>query len=58
MNCCICHKEIADCWPPLCESEDCEENFRLECVYNEWAKEQVKRDEMPKGGYANNQSAN
>ena len=42
MNCCICHKEIADCSPPLCANVECEKLFRIKVNYNKWAKEQAE----------------
>ena len=44
MECCICHKEIADCWPPLCDDEDCEKRFFVEVSYNAWAKKEVEKE--------------
>ena len=43
MECCICHKEIADCIPPLCDNEECEERYMVEVKFNKWAKEQAKK---------------
>jgi len=45
MNCCICHKEIADCWPPLCDDKNCEDVFKLEAAHDTWAREQANRDD-------------
>ena len=44
MECCICHKEISDCWPPLCDDEDCEKRFFVEVSYNAWAKKEVEKE--------------
>ena len=44
MECCICHKEIADCCPPLCDDPDCDKRFMVEVNFNKWAKEQVDLD--------------
>ena len=44
MDCCVCHKKIADCWPPVCDDKDCEYWFKVECNYNHWAREQANRD--------------
>ena len=44
MRCCICHKKIDDCIPPLCDNEDCENRFMVEVWFNKWAKEQVDLD--------------
>ena len=42
-ECCICHKMIDDCWPPLCEEKDCEDRYLVEVNYNAWAKKEVER---------------
>ena len=42
MECCICHKEILDRIPPLCDDDDCEERFIVEVEFNQWAKKQVE----------------
>ena len=45
MECCICHKDIEDCWPPLCDDEDCDKRFMVEVKFNKWAKEEVVKNE-------------
>ena len=44
MRCCICNNEIADCYPPLCDNEDCENRFMVEVKFNTWAREEANRE--------------